>query len=142
MGHKIGKLCAKHPELNGLRYDFNHTCVQCHKDHSRIAGAHKYRHKEGVADEVKAKARMRHLNIKLAVLCNYGMECASCGIDDPDVLNIDHVDQRGSAHRKAILGNGGSNKMYRWLITEGFPDGFRTLCYNCNIKAYLEYARQ
>ncbi len=141
MGHKTGKICNKHPELKGLRYDFNHTCVQCHKDKSAQTRKHKYHHVNGAADVIKANARNRHLNIKLAVLCNYGMKCSRCGIDDPDVLNIDHINQDGSKHRKKVLGNGGPNKMYRWLINNNFPDGYRTLCFNCNVKVYLEYIR-
>lgn len=141
MGKITGKVCAKHPELSGLRYDFNHTCVQCHKDRSGAALKKRYYSDGEFAESVKHKARIRHLNIKLAVLCHYGMQCARCGIGDHDVLNIDHINQKGSLHRAQILGNGGSNKMYRWLINNNLPPGFRTLCFNCNVKTFLERSR-
>lgn len=40
----------------------------------------------------------------------------------------------GRRHREAVLyKNAGSRVFYDWLIKNDFPDGFRVLCYNCNM---------
>lgn len=70
---------------------------------------------------------------KLAVFEYYGMECACCGEDaDLAFLTIDHIDGNGREHkRQERIGD-----MYAWLIRKGFPGGFQTLCYNCNLGKY------
>lgn len=32
---RIGRICKKHPDNNGLRYVGNNNCVECAKEHSR-----------------------------------------------------------------------------------------------------------
>jgi hypothetical protein len=69
--------------------------------------------------------------IKKEVIDNYGGRCACCGIDDIDVLSIDHIYGGGKAHCKEI--GGGGHILYRWLKKNGCPkDKFRVLCMNCN----------
>jgi len=63
------------------------------------------------------------------VLNHYGRQCACCGEANELFLTIDHVNNDGSAHRKEI----GQSAIYRWLVRNGFPPGFQTLCYNCNL---------
>ena len=65
-----------------------------------------------------------------------GYVCAWCGIDEPTVLCIDHVENNGNQHRKQ-LGSGknksaGGGRFYRWLIENGYPTGYQVLCMNCN----------
>lgn len=52
----------------------------------------------------------------------------------PDLLTIDH----------AVPGSAGPHKdrkhgmtMYRQLKNEGYPDGYRVLCWNCNYLAHI-----
>lgn len=61
--------------------------------------------------------------------------CNFCGINDIDVLCIDHISGNGNKHRRKVFGSlsGGSN-MYRWLKNNSYPEGFQTLCANCNTK--------
>ena len=68
--------------------------------------------------------RIRH---KQDVLNHYGTSCALCGQSRFVFLTIDHIGGGGRAHRRKI-----GNNIYRWLIRENYPDGFRTLCWNCN----------
>jgi hypothetical protein len=44
------------------------------------------------------------------------------------------VDGRGTEHRKEVLGRTSTagSQFYLWLIRNGFPDGFQTLCMPCN----------
>jgi hypothetical protein len=73
---------------------------------------------------------------KKKVIDFYGGKCLCCGISNIDFLSIDHINGGGNKHRKEI-GVSAGNTFYRWLIRNNFPDGFRTLCYNCN--SYKEY---
>ena len=70
-------------------------------------------------------------NIRLEVLAHYGNLCACCGETTEEFLTIDHINGGGSAHRKSIKRTGSS--FYRWLKFHEYPQGYRTLCYNCNI---------
>jgi len=73
---------------------------------------------------------------RLVVLAHYGADgtpvCRHCGFDDPRALVIDHINDDGAVHRKTAKG-----LIYFWLIKQNFPEGFQTLCANCNtIKEY------
>lgn len=50
-------------------------------------------------------------------------------------LSIDHINNDGAKHRKklGITRGSGSQKFFRWLITNNFPKGFQVLCMNCQI---------
>lgn len=73
------------------------------------------------------KTREREHQVRAKVLEYYGTACACCcGIDH---LEIDHINGGGKEHREEV---GRSTTFYLWLIKEGFPDGFQTLCRSCN----------
>jgi len=65
----------------------------------------------------------------LQVYSNGYMKCELCGIDNIDVLTIDHINGNGAKHRKEIKKY---KDLYSWLRDNNFPDGFRVLCRNCN----------
>jgi HNH endonuclease. len=72
----------------------------------------------------------RRDRIRALVFDHYGRTCAHCGTSED--LQIDHVNEDGKAHREEVsYGRGGAN-FYVWLIANGFPDGFQTLCAPCN----------
>lgn len=80
--------------------------------------------------EVKERQKQK----KLEVLSHYSdgkLECACCGEDVYEFLSIDHIGGGGNAHRKALKRGGYS--FYYWLKKNGYPPGFRVLCYNCNL---------
>ena len=125
-----GKICAKHPELEGERLSCNGTCFGCHKERAKVG---MLRRKDTVR---------RQWKYKQMVFDHYGRGCLRCGINDPDVLTIDHTNQDGAAHRiKFGYNSKGSAGLYRWLVKNKFPEGFRVLCFNCNNKAWLQFAR-
>ena len=75
-----------------------------------------------------------HQARKIAVLTHYGngnLACVKCGEDRIACLSIDHINGRGSAHRKTLQGSGKGYYMYTWLQREGHPGGYQTLCMNC-----------
>lgn len=55
--------------------------------------------------------------------------CTCCGETIVHFLGIDHLNGGGRAHRKEV---GSGFGFYRWLRRNGFPEGFQTLCHNCN----------
>ena len=66
------------------------------------------------------------------VLTHYGngvLACVRCGFTDIRALTIDHIHNDGYEHRKTIGLSG--RGFYYWLKRENFPDGFQTLCMNC-----------
>jgi hypothetical protein len=86
-----------------------------------------------VCDSVRCKNNYHKL--KQLVFDNYGRVCVWCGERHIEFLSIDHINDDGNIHRKNISHNGGNQqKMYRDIISEGFPkDRYQILCYNCNM---------
>lgn len=66
---------------------------------------------------------------KKKVLDHYGAKCSCCGDAHIEFLSVDHIGGGGARHRKEI----GSGGLYRWLVNNNFPPGFRILCFNCNL---------
>lgn len=81
--------------------------------------------------------RRRHLRIdgnRDAVFAHYGAACACCGATDD--LTIDHKAGDGAQHRQELFGDSqrcGADRFYVWLIRQGFPAAYQTLCRACNI---------
>lgn len=59
----------------------------------------------------------------------YGGVCTCCGETELAFLTIDHIDGGGTKHRELI---GFGQRFYSWLKTNGYPQGYQVLCYNCN----------
>ena len=90
----------------------------------------------------KEHMRLYRLGLKLDALSHYSgnffgsIECCDpFGIHDKpitdiDVLTIDHINNDGNKHRKEI----GSGPIYSWLKAHNYPEGFQTLCMNCQFK--------
>lgn len=134
---------------------YNHQYYLAHKEKSKEQ-SRRYRieHREEVLDylrkyhvtnkqELNSKDRDRQRQLKYTVLSHYSLvqypKCAHCGIIDIDVLCIDHIDNNGCAHRKQP--DVGYN-FYNWLVRNNYPEGYQTLCYNCNMKKRMEFNRE
>ncbi len=65
-----------------------------------------------------------------------GSVCAICGTTDIDILTIDHIHRNGKQHRKEFAGRFWTS-IYRCLKAEGYPPGYRVLCRNCQMRAWL-----
>jgi hypothetical protein len=61
-----------------------------------------------------------------------GYQCTCCGETEKGFLTIDHINDDGAQHRKAIGQRGGIG-IYLWLVENHFPPGFEPRCYNCNL---------
>ena len=70
--------------------------------------------------------------IKTEVLTHYGngtLACVKCGFNDIRALSIDHINGGGNRQKRELNITG--TEMYRWLKKNNYPDGFQTLCHNC-----------
>lgn len=127
------------------RFTSNHCCVECRKTISKKSttqsaigreGAKRRRlryasSEKGLVVHKKANNKSR-FTLKSKVIGHYGGACACCGQSQLIFLNIDHINQDGAEHRRVI----GASALYRWLVKNNYPEGFRVLCFNCNIAMY------
>ena len=96
---------------------------------------------------INARTHAYQDRVKAAVIAFYSagtMACAQCGINDIDVLCLDHVADDGAEQRKALFGSrtvGGSGFYTRLRILD-FPPGLQVLCANCNLKKEVERRRR
>jgi len=86
-------------------------------------------------DPIRKAKRKR--TVKQVVLAHYGngkVACVKCGFSDIRALSIDHINGDGWKDRAKSNGNtfhrGGSG-MYYYLRRNSYPEGYQTLCMNC-----------
>lgn len=78
--------------------------------------------------------------LKAEVLTHYAggeLKCKKCPEADLGVLTIDHINGDGADHRRELFGHnlkGGGYKFWLWLKKKGYPEGFQTLCFNCQFR--------
>jgi hypothetical protein len=90
---------------------------------------------ENAAAMSEAQRRDR-VKLKAEVIAHYGGCCQCCGETEIVFLTIDHVDDDG-AERRRKEGHRGGTQQYRLLRRQGYPDGFRVLCWNCNAAIHM-----
>jgi len=132
-----GGTCAKHgPWATQLR------CPVCNKEkRAAWVAANRERHNTTVRTyrssrhgELRAADRRSTQAIKAEVMAHYGGRCVCCGVADLVFLTIDHPAGDGAAHRREIFGESvgrAGERFYRWLRRNGWPAGYRVLCWNC-----------
>lgn len=80
------------------------------------------------------KARYQQ-KLKVAVLMYYGsgkLACVKCGFTDVRALSIDHINDNGAQHRKELIKHNQTGAwFYLWLKRNNYPEGYQTLCMNC-----------
>ena len=87
------------------------------------------------------------VKVKVETLSHYGpdgnLKCSwpGCGVDDIDVLSLDHVVGGGNEDRRASNCAGGTAQ-YVKLRKLGYPDGFQTLCMNHQFKKDILQRRE
>ena len=105
------------------------------------ASRRKYR--EENKDKIRAQQRVWYENkrkerelFKRRVLTYYGngkLACVRCGQDDLRALTLDHIKAIGRQKRRVT----GIN-FYKQLEVSRFPEGFQTLCANCQMVKMFE----
>jgi len=132
--------CGKRPPREGLK-----ECEDCRtytlaRDAS-ASDASKERRRENQrawrkADPERDRQRTLRYREKLRTKTfeRYGTTCQCCGESNWAFLTLDHTDGNGNVHRRALFGaNIGGGQFYKHLRSAGWPDGYQTLCYNCNM---------
>lgn len=104
--------------VKASRDKYNRTEIRKQKQHQY------YLNKVVIISE-KAKAKRKFK--RNLILDHYGRQCACCGERHEEFLGIDHIYGGGRQHKLRV-----QNKLYDWLITNNYPEGFRILCHNCN----------
>ena len=130
---KAAEAYAKRSSSKDGLQDWCKACAQSHyvkyrnanrtsvNDKSRERYA--YQKATGVPAGVKWKRLLR-----LSIIEHYGGECACCKEQRIEFLCVDHTNGGGTKHRKEL----GRVSIYSWIKKNGYPDGFRVLCWNCN----------
>ena len=111
--------------------------------HNRVSREYSREHKEEISKKRRkpegwkkdsAYYRKYHREYsqkaRIGVLAHYGggkLACLECGENRLPCLTIDHIDNNGTEHRKQIGGN-----IVFWLRKRNYPEGYQTLCRNCN----------
>ena len=137
------RLCSGCGELKAenafVTWSHETKCRICVRQRARD---HRARNRESINQKKRAyyhscanaQDRQRHKdkqkNLRLLVIAQYGGTCVCCGEKRIEFLTIDHVFGGGNAHRREI----GRSNLYKWLKKSGWPkEGFRLLCWNCNM---------
>lgn len=111
------------------------------KTEAQIRAQARYREKNREA--LAEAARVRRAQLKLEALETYGPECAWCGYNNPLALCIDHIENNGAEERKSLGGQKFSGwKFYFHLKKLGWPEGYQTLCANCNMIKHVEFREE
>lgn len=86
------------------------------------------RYRAARPEEARKSVRNYRAKVRAAVFEHYGRTCACCGSTKRPT--IDHIGGGGGEHRTEI--GTSAISLYLWLVKNGFPVGFQTLCAPCN----------
>lgn len=81
----------------------------------------------------RACERRYRQRIRREVLGHYGATCKCCGETEEKFLSLDHVNNNGSEHRRAIGRKQMGYAFYLWIKRNNYPDFLQILCHNCNM---------
>lgn len=78
---------------------------------------------------MKKATLKNYRKLRQSVFDHYGNSCECCGENEPAFLAIDHGP--GAPSRNAHPDQ--EFNLTKWVVDNGFPEGFRILCHNCNM---------
>lgn len=90
--------------------------------------------KSPVCDDCRRKQDTNgRMLARIDVFGHYGGKCACCGETEVMFLTIDHIEKRaGKIEREKNPSMVGLTLM-KWLRKNEYPEGYRVLCWNCNL---------
>jgi hypothetical protein len=100
------------------------------KTHKQKSQNRKWYHRHREEQILKMKA-YRQATKDIVYEFYGGYVCKCCGITEPSMLGLDHINNDGAEHRRQI-GNRGGMGLYLWIIDNDFPPMFQVYCFNCN----------
>jgi len=80
----------------------------------------------------KKRNQSNYRDLRKEVLFHYGGKCVCCGQTEMAFLVVDHTEGDGCIHQTPKGTRYCGAQLYRWLKRNGFPEGFRVLCADCN----------
>ena len=98
--------------------------------HNNIERIRTNKREWNIKNDVNRKDREKRYIIKNEVISHYSggsNSCDKCGVNDLDMLCLDHVNNDGNVHRKKV-----GKSIYHWAKKHGYPQIFQVLCWNCN----------
>jgi len=111
-----------------------HAYDEAHRDEINTRARTRMRklREEGPSFRLKdaERAVAYRLLLKKEVFAHYGNKCECCGESIFELLCLDHINGGGTRQRRETGKH--SSTFYAQLRREGYPEGFRILCYNCN----------
>jgi hypothetical protein len=120
---------VRHQENKEKENQIGREYYQKNKE-KKLERTHNYQHKN--ASMISAQKSTRNKAAKADALTHYGngkIACVKCGFNDIRALSIDHIDGSGADKRKERRSTGVN--LYGWLKRNNYPEGFQTLCMNC-----------
>lgn len=99
---------------------------QYHREYAARVNANQPR------ERVKRWSKNGRVRLRAEILKHYGTACACCNEKRPQFLTLDHINGDGAEHRRKHPFKASGGGLHRWLKSRGFPEGYRTLCFNCN----------
>jgi hypothetical protein len=124
---KTCRMCGETKPLSLFRRDsristgYAARCMACTQRQYRLTRSQ---------ETVRLGRARRRLAARNAVFDHYGWTCRCCGATED--LSIDHVRGGGTAHRRTLFRWDSGTDFYLWLVRQGFPAGYQTLCMPCN----------
>ena len=132
----MDRRCGGSPKL--LKYKGNcYSCQRTYEGSYKTCDPCRARRKELYLTRHRAKRiqehKEAHQRLKIEVFKAYGgPKCSCCGEFRLEFLSIDHVNGGGRQHRQQVYGKKDGGNLYAWIKGNGYPHGFRVLCFNCN----------
>ena len=105
------------------------TCKMCNSEYTMKRYRERCAVDPAFYERSLAKEKARHHTYVQLVFDHYGRECECCGETEMKFLTVDHIKEIRSYKQRTEMGH---NWMYRWLVKNNFPPGYRILCSNCN----------
>lgn len=125
-GKKLCRRCIDRILASYHKHREKGVCVRCGSRRAKEGSIYCAR----CYDAARAAGKVGYKRLRELVFNAYGgFKCACCGEDEPEFLQMDHIDGGGTKHRNSLSSSSG---FYRWLKKNGFPPGFQVLCANCN----------
>lgn len=139
-GRKTCRKCGVNKEESGFGYTkdaryqkkyIDAWCKECRKQETYAWRAKNPTRNKAIG--LRSRDKLKEL-----VYAHYGVNgkavCVECGFSDIRGLCIDHVNNNGAEERRSIRDKHFAGSVFhRWLRDKSFPEGYQTLCANCNL---------
>ena len=106
------------------------NCIECSAEFRARSHWHVRCDEHSWVTQHSRNTRLARQDYRQAILFLLGDKCAKCGIDDPRVLQVDHIYGGGHQDRQ-LFGSGGT-----WAFTKDVLQHttrkYQLLCANCN----------